>query len=87
MRRGTSSSRIISVFQSEGHNAREELSMLALYLKLRNLFVNEEGQDLIEYALLVVLIAVAGIAVLSPVGDWITGIFQRISRELGGVAT
>ena len=34
---------------------------LALYVKLQNLMTREEGQDLVEYALLVALIALVAI--------------------------
>ena len=43
--------------------------LLNLYVKFQNLISNEEGQDLVEYALLVTLIALAaitGVARLPP---------------------
>ena len=45
--------------------------------RLRNLIVGEEGQDIVEYALLVSLIAVVSILALSVLGfevwaNWIT---------------
>ena len=57
--------------------------MLALYLRIRNLFVNEEGQDLIEYALLAALIALAVVALLGGVGESLNTIWQGISNSLG----
>ncbi len=44
----------------------------------------EKGQGLIEYALILVLIAVVVIAVLSLLGPQIAGIFSNISSALGG---
>ena len=57
--------------------------MLALYLRIRNwLAEREEGQDLIEYALLAALIAVALIAILGNVAGGIEGVFQRVITAL-----
>ena len=43
---------------------------------------NEEGQDLIEYALLIVLIVLVVAAVLPGVGDAISNVFNTIAGEL-----
>ena len=45
---------------------------------------SEEGQDLIEYALLVVLIAIVVVAALTALGPIISGVFDNIATELGG---
>lgn len=42
----------------------------------------EEGQGLVEYALILVLISVVVIAVLATVGDQIILVFQEISDKL-----
>lgn len=42
----------------------------------------EEGQDLIEYALLLLLIAVGVAAVVRTIGDRVLAIFNQISGEL-----
>jgi len=47
-------------------------------------FSREEGQGLVEYALILVLIAVVVIGVLTATGTSITGIFQTISDTLAG---
>ena len=44
----------------------------------------EEGQTLVEYALILVLIAIVVIVVLTATGNSITGIFQNISDTLSG---
>ena len=44
----------------------------------------EEGQGLVEYALILVLIAVIVIAALRLTGQSINGIFRNIVTELGG---
>jgi len=56
--------------------------MLALYLKIRNWFEAEEGQDLVEYALLVALIALLCIGAITAGGDAIQGVWDRISAAL-----
>jgi pilus assembly protein Flp/PilA len=44
----------------------------------------EEGQGLVEYALILVLVAVVVIAVLMLVGPQIANIFSKITNGLGG---
>ena len=43
---------------------------------------SEEGQDLIEYALLVVLIAIVVVAALTALGPIISGVFDTIRGHL-----
>jgi pilus assembly protein Flp/PilA len=49
---------------------------------LRERFDREDGQALVEYALIISLIAVVAIAALQLTGNSITGIFNNISSEL-----
>lgn len=59
---------------------------LKLYVKmqmLRSRFLSEEGQDLIEYALVVSLIALAATAGMSTVATKIGTAFNNISNKLG----
>ena len=52
---------------------------------LFNRFVREEvGQDLIEYALLATLIALAGVATAGTLGTTIAGKWTSINTTLGG---
>ncbi len=44
----------------------------------------ERGQSMIEYALVLVLIAVVVVAVLSQLGTQIKGVFTNVLRALGG---
>ena len=44
----------------------------------------DEGQDLVEYVLLVSLIALAVALAFPPVTQAITGVFNRVSTSLGG---
>jgi pilus assembly protein Flp/PilA len=43
---------------------------------------NEEGQDLLEYALLVALIALVAIAAVTAAGGKVSTIFQAIADKL-----
>ena len=47
---------------------------------------DEEGQDLVEYVLLVSLIALAVAAAFPPVTNAITAVFNRVGASLGGGA-
>lgn len=53
---------------------------------MKNLFVRfvreEEGQDLIEYALLAALISIVSIATLTPLGEAIAGAWTYITDQL-----
>ena len=53
---------------------------------MKNLFVRfineEEGQDLIEYALLAALISIVSIATLGPLGTTIAGAWTYIQGQL-----
>lgn len=44
----------------------------------------EQGQSMIEYALVLVLIAVVVVAVLSQLGTQIKGVFTNVLKALGG---
>jgi pilus assembly protein Flp/PilA len=46
----------------------------------------EEGQDLLEYALLVALIALIAIGAVGAAGNAVNGIFTAIAGALGGAA-
>jgi len=59
------------------HNA-----ILSLYMKLRILTNSEEGQDLVEYALLVALVALACITGVNRVASAVSAVFTDISSSL-----
>ncbi|MEO8898294.1 MAG: Flp family type IVb pilin [Candidatus Dormibacter sp.] len=44
---------------------------------------DEEGQGMVEYALILVLIAVVVIVILTVVGKQVTNVFSNISSGLG----
>lgn len=55
---------------------------LALYVKMQTLLANDEGQDLVEYALLVCLIALAAITGVKSVASAVNTVFTNISGSL-----
>ncbi len=55
-----------------------------LQLLVNELQKHEEGQGLIEYALIVLLIAIVVIVVLGLVGGQINTVFGNILEQLGG---
>jgi pilus assembly protein Flp/PilA len=56
--------------------------ILNLYAEFQSLKQGEEGQDLVEYALLVCLIALAAITGVNQVAQAITTVFSNISASL-----
>ena len=55
---------------------------LKLYVKFQELKNNEEGQDMVEYALVVALIALAATAAMQGVGTALTNRFNSISTSI-----
>jgi Flp pilus assembly pilin Flp len=49
---------------------------------LKRLWIDEEGQDLTEYALLLVLLTLAAIGSLSTLAVAVNGVFARASTNL-----
>jgi pilus assembly protein Flp/PilA len=45
----------------------------------------EEGQGMVEYALILVLVSVVAIVTLRILGTSVSGVFTDITGELGGV--
>ena len=56
------------------------MSMLLTYVK--SFVRDEEGQDLLEYALLVALIALVAIAAVAAAGGSVRDIFQNVADTL-----
>jgi pilus assembly protein Flp/PilA len=62
-------------------------TMLKLYIKMQNLksyLVREDGQDLVEYALVVALIALAATVAMKQLGTDISTAFTNIDNKLTG---
>jgi len=60
--------------------------MLNLLNLVKSFARNEEGQDLLEYALLVALIALIAIGAVGAAGTSVSQIFQNIAGQLGAAA-
>ena len=58
--------------------------MLKLYMSLVSRLEREEGQGMVEYALLAALISVIAIATITTVGLNVDGVFQAIETALPG---
>jgi len=56
--------------------------LLKLYVKFQDLASREEGQDLVEYALVVALIAFGATAGMKNLATGITTAFNTISTQL-----
>jgi pilus assembly protein Flp/PilA len=57
-----------------------------LFTRLRKALRNDSGQDLLEYALLVALVALVAVGAITTTGGSVNDIFTSISDELGTAA-
>ncbi len=55
---------------------------LRLYVMFQNLTSNEQGQDLVEYALLLTMISLALIAGINGIAKAANGVFANVSSSL-----
>jgi pilus assembly protein Flp/PilA len=61
----------------------EETNMVnEMMNRMRALVTNDEGQDLIEYALLAGLISLVAVATVTSAGSQVSSIFQSITGKL-----
>jgi len=65
--------------QTESTKERDLMNLIA---RMRKLVRGTAGQDLLEYALLVALIALVCVAVITSTGTNVQGIFSKISTKL-----
>lgn len=49
---------------------------------IRNFINDEQGQDMVEYTLLLVLIAAASMLVLTGLGQSIAGVFGKLNQKI-----
>ena len=56
--------------------------LLKLFVKVQNLMAREEGQDLVEYAMIVALISLAGIAGGKTLATNISTAFTTIGGQI-----
>ena len=57
--------------------------MLSLYWKLSNLTTRQEGQGMVEYALILVLVSIVVIVILLTMGNQIKNVFSNVVAALG----
>jgi pilus assembly protein Flp/PilA len=53
-----------------------------MYLALQDLRHREEGQAMVEYALILALVSVAAVGILSTLGKSVSSIFSSINADL-----
>jgi Flp pilus assembly pilin Flp len=86
---GSNQEQLISDHISQGEHSpkyKEEGKMLALYMWVRNWLKAQEGQDLIEYALLVAFIALVAVVGVNAAGEGISTMMTNVADAVSGVA-
>ena len=58
------------------------MTLQMLWMQVQAILNREDGQDLIEYALLVGLISLAAVAAIKPIGRDVEAIFLEIQAHL-----
>lgn len=56
--------------------------MLSMYLKMRSLLTKQEGQGMVEYALILVLVSIVVIVILITMGGQIKNVFSNVVSAL-----
>jgi pilus assembly protein Flp/PilA len=56
--------------------------MLKIYCSVRKLFILEEGATMVEYGLMVALIAVVCLAAVTLLGTSVKGVFTQIAAGI-----
>lgn len=68
--------------RKKSENVQMNNLFLKLYVKSQELLNREEGQDLIEYALLAALLSLAVVAILPTLGGKLNDVFTDINTAL-----
>jgi pilus assembly protein Flp/PilA len=59
------------------------MNVLGTYLRLKNRLDNrQEGQGLVEYALIIVLVSIASVVILGTLGGTVASVFTNIQGSL-----
>jgi pilus assembly protein Flp/PilA len=66
---------------------RIQTELLRVYSALQNRVEREEGQALVEYALILALIAVVSILILQALGLNVSRVFQSVNTQVSAVIT
>jgi pilus assembly protein Flp/PilA len=67
---------------SRGNNLAND-AVLRLHFRMKDLLIREEGQDLVEYALVVAIIAFGAVTAMKGLSTEIKTAFGTISSDLG----
>ena len=57
-------------------------TLIKLYVMFQNLMNREEGQDLVEYALIIALVSIALVVSLNSLTTAVQGVFTTIAGKL-----
>jgi pilus assembly protein Flp/PilA len=57
--------------------------MLSAYLKMRAITTRQDGQGMVEYALILVLVSIVVIVILLTMGKQIRNVFSNVVAALG----
>lgn len=69
-------------------DARDTLRRLGHELEIRGIRLRarlQEGQSMVEYAIVAALIAIVAMAAIQALGIGIVGVFQRILNSISGI--
>ncbi len=61
---------------------RAKLIPIRMYLAFQGLRHREDGQAMVEYALILALVSVAAVGILSTLGTSVSSIFNKINSDL-----
>jgi pilus assembly protein Flp/PilA len=61
---------------------RAKLFPIRLYVALQDLRNGENGQAMVEYALILALVSVAAVGILSTLGTSVSSIFSTVNADL-----
>ena len=67
---------------SESGSNRTTKEVSKMVQRIKELFVDEEGAAMVEYALLVGLISIVAISVMTPLGAKILGLFTKAEQAM-----
>jgi pilus assembly protein Flp/PilA len=86
-RRNRTVSAVVAKWTGSKNWGNSELGEAKMKKQLMRLWNEQEGQDLTEYALLLVLIALAAITVMGTLGSAINNVFSTASSTLTSANT
>lgn len=58
-------------------------NLISMYVKMQSMLKDEKGATMVEYALMVALIAIVAMVGAGALGINVNGAFQKIATEIG----